>query len=320
MSALVAPGAAQGARPLNLPPRVQPDQSAHARTPARADGQPEAQAPRQVRSGPAPVRRQAPTRRLEPGDLICPDCGEGNPETRRFCSRCGASLVDAVVMRAKWWRKLIPRRGPRVREAGARPSQRRVRRSLLSRLMSPVMKTVRNVIALIMLVSGIVFGIVPTIRSEVNDKFGSVQRSVRNWVSPNFSPVHATQVRANAHEPKHGSGLAVDGFKNTYWSAPTSARPALVLTFDHEVNLARLIIHSGNAENFEATGRPQKLHLVFSTGQSTDLNLKDTPDPQTLDVSHGKGVASVEIHAVSFYRSITGRDVAVAELEFFRKE
>jgi len=48
-----------------------------------------------------------PSRKLRPGDKICGDCGEGNNANRRFCSRCGASLDEAAVVRTKWWRKLL---------------------------------------------------------------------------------------------------------------------------------------------------------------------------------------------------------------------
>jgi ribosomal protein L40E len=47
-------------------------------------------------SAAAPARRTEPDtvvwRRPRPGDAVCPHCGEGNPESNRFCQRCGGTL------------------------------------------------------------------------------------------------------------------------------------------------------------------------------------------------------------------------------------
>lgn len=52
--------------------------------PVERKPQPEAMIPQQARLRPvAPVVTAPPTRRLQPDDLICGDCGEGNPPTPR---------------------------------------------------------------------------------------------------------------------------------------------------------------------------------------------------------------------------------------------
>jgi hypothetical protein len=65
--------------------------------------------------------RQASSRRIVPGDLICGECGESNAPARNFCSRCGTSLRDAVVAGTPWWRRIVPTRKRKAMEAGNRP-------------------------------------------------------------------------------------------------------------------------------------------------------------------------------------------------------
>ena len=68
-----------------------------------------------------------PKREIRPGDLICGQCQEGNDPDRRFCRRCGASLIAAEEAVAPppvpWWKRLFVRR-PKVVAAGERPMRR----------------------------------------------------------------------------------------------------------------------------------------------------------------------------------------------------
>src|SRR6185503_18170276 len=92
-------------------------------TPVTAGQQPTAVTPMKPTAPaqrPKPVK-QPPTRKILPGDLICGECGEGNPPARNFCSRCGSSLKAAAVAKRHWWQKLIPHRKRKAMEAGARP-------------------------------------------------------------------------------------------------------------------------------------------------------------------------------------------------------
>jgi hypothetical protein len=55
-------------------------------------------APSAQASTPAPAAKpqELPQpRRLQPGDLVCPECGEGNDPNRKFCARCGTELTNA---------------------------------------------------------------------------------------------------------------------------------------------------------------------------------------------------------------------------------
>jgi ribosomal protein L40E len=71
-------------------------------------------------SGPAQPRPS--TRRTNPGDLICAQCGEGNDPTRRYCRHCGAVLAATpAAVRLSWWRRLLGRRARRQAGTTADP-------------------------------------------------------------------------------------------------------------------------------------------------------------------------------------------------------
>lgn len=264
--------------------------------------------PPAVRAQPAP-----PTRQRGPDDLLCGGCGEGNPPTRRFCGWCGASLHRAVVVPRPWWRRLLGWRD-RPRAAGSRPR----RRSVGSSAARGVRVLVRRGLAAAVLLAGLLYAVAPPVREWVNREALGATQWVQSLISSQFVPVHPTSTSARAQLPDHPARLATDGFTNTFWVAPDgAAQPTLVLGFDRPVGLVRAIVRVGGGQDFQAFGRPERLHLVFSTGRSTDLTLQDTPDEQKVDLDGGTGVTSVEIHVVSVYRSVRNPGMALTEIELF---
>lgn len=279
------------------------------------NAQPAAMRPQQAQRPPPAVRAQPapPTRQRGPDDLICGDCGEGNPPTRRFCSRCGASLHEAVVVPRPWWRRLSGWRDRR-RAAGSRPR----RRSVGSSAARGVRVLVRRGLAAAVLLAGLLYAVAPPVRGWVNREALGATQWVQSLISSQFVPVHPTSTSATAQLRDHPARLATDGVTNTFWVAPDgAAQPTLVLGFDRPVGLARAIVRVGGGQDFQAFGRPERLHLVFSTGRSTDLTLQDTPEEQEVDLHGGAGVTSVEIHVVSVYRSVRNRGMALTEIELF---
>jgi hypothetical protein len=287
-------------------------------TPTR---EPEEVLPQAARKRTTVVEKTKPTRRLEPGDLICGDCGEGNAPTRKFCSRCGNTLDSAVVIRPPWWKRLIPKRKPKVLDAGARPGQKGVKsrqRPSLKRLIKPV----RRVASIILLVLTILYGLSATFRERVNSRWSNAKNRVESKINPDYLPVRPSSAQANNFRPEHPGTLAVDGFTNTFWVAPAGGRvePTLVLVFSEAIDLDRAIVRNGSALNFQGSNRAKDLHLVYSTGQSFDVTLKDTPDQQELDIDNGQKIKSVEIHVMSVYQSLQGTDLAISEMEFFTQK
>ncbi len=281
--------------------------------------QPDAQLPQEVRQGPPVTRKRPPTRKLKPGDLICGDCGEGNVETRKFCSRCGFSLAEAVTVKRPWWKRWLPARGAKVRKVGDRPKNRRGR-SKGREALATAFRAVRRVVSLLLVVAGVVYGLYAPFRVWVNERVVAAKQGVERLVLPQYDPVSPVEVRATSELPEHPGAMAADGFSNTYWSAPLAGpEPTLVLRFDRAVTLSRAIVRGGANDDFQGLHRPQRLHLVFSTGKTADVDLKDNPDPQEVEIANGEGASSVEVHVVSVFRSVKGSDVALTELELFER-
>jgi hypothetical protein len=267
-----------------------------------------------------------PSRKLRPGDKICGDCGEGNNANRRFCSRCGASLDEAAIVRTKWWRKLLPHRRERVLEAGMRPGRRGVRggrRGGVGQVIGTTIRTLMKVVGVAVLIGGIVYASYTPFRTWTNTQVNTVEEKVLGKVHPQLAQIHAFATTASAAVAGHPGTNADDGFTNTYWEAvdnvPTQ-QPLLTLTFDHPVAIQRLIVRLGSSDNFQSVDRPETLHLVYNTGQVEDITTKDTPDAQTLTVNHGAGVTHMTIQVTGLYRSAGATQMAITEIEFYGKD
>jgi hypothetical protein len=267
-----------------------------------------------------------PSRKLRPGDKICGDCGEGNNANRRFCSRCGASLDEAAVVRTKWWRKLLPRRRNRVFEAGTRPGRRGARggrRGGVGQVIGTIIRTLMKVVGVAVLIGGIVYASYAPFRTWTNTQVNTVEEKVLGKVHPQLAQIHAFATTASAAVAGHPGTAADDGFTNTYWEAADNVatqQPLLTLTFDHPVTIQRLIVHVGSSDNFQSVDRPETLHLVYGNGEVEDITTKDSPDGQTLTVNHGVGVTHLTIQVTSLYRSAGATQMALTEIEFYGKD
>lgn len=309
--------------------------------PAEAAVKPPERAPQGTRTLAPAVTKTKSTRRLRPGDLICGQCGQGNPPVRKFCSRCGHSLLEAEQARAPWWRRLIRPLRHRARvvevddgqgEDGSavpgRPSPAHaagVRKALTSRdprqAARKAYRRVRLALAFVLVAAIILFGAFTPFRSLVLDKFDSLKSKITGAVDIHYVPVHAVTVTANLQERGFPGANAVDSYLNTYWLAPYSSSdpPTLTLTFAQPVTLERMIIYSGVSSDYLAFGRPSLLVLVFSNDKSATLTPQDTPKLQTLDLSNAVQVKSVKIEIEGTYPG-TGRrsNVAISDIELFK--
>ncbi|MEV7095331.1 zinc ribbon domain-containing protein [Amycolatopsis sp. NPDC051045] len=265
-----------------------------------------------------PVQQTVEEQVLNPGDLICGRCGKGNASTRNFCSRCGASLAESEVVKTSWWRRLLGRK-PKEHKAGARPGQDGVRRRTgrAGAARRTAGKMIRRVIAVALVLSALVYALYQPFRGAINTAATGLWSQVTGIFEAKLNPVHPVEVTATAQTTGHAAPLVTDNAKNTFWAAPTDAEPALVFTFDHPADLRKAIVHSGDAANFQAEHRPQKLHLVFSTGKTYDVVLADTPDAQEVPIENSAGATSVELHVVGLHRSLNGTDLAISEIELF---
>jgi hypothetical protein len=310
------PAAESAAAALATP--IVPGTQAVPETPAVGE-----QAPQAARHRPPPVRRTAPSRRLQPGDLVCGACGEGNPPVRKFCSRCGESLIEAEVVKRPWWKKLLRTRGPKVvQTANGKDSKGKnltVQRFDLRHSVRKGLRRARFVVGMLVIIGGIGYAAIPSLRSAVDSRFDTTKGKVLTLVHPTYVPVHALKVTADMAVAGHPGRLAVDEFTNTYWLAPWNGtkQPTLTLTFAHKVTLKEMIFYSGVDANYLAFGRPAVLHLVFSNGASDTLTPADTDKPQTLPIKGATSITSVEFQILSIYQGNSGSNVAVTEIELF---
>ncbi|MGH3939602.1 MAG: NADase-type glycan-binding domain-containing protein [Pseudonocardiaceae bacterium] len=295
--------------PLQPQPKPQPKPQPVAMTPQ----------PSAPRRPTATVTPSPPTRVLQPDDLICGDCGEGNPPTRRFCSRCGGSLHTATVVPTPWWRQFLKRFDRTSRPVGSRPSR------FKARTLRGVSTTIRRVLLVGVLLLGLLAIAVPSVRSLVIGGAVGIKNRVEALFVQQYDPVRPTSSSATDEVPDHEAGLAVDGFTNTFWSAAdAAAEPTLVLGFDRPTQLVRAIVWVGGGEDPLALGRPKQLHLVYSADGATigtsDVMLLDTPGKQQeVKFEGGDGATSVEIHVVDVHRSTKSSGVALSEIELFER-
>ena len=276
---------------------------------------------------PPPVIKEktAPTRKIEPGDLICGQCGEVNDAGRNFCRRCGNTLAEAQVAKVPWFKKLFARKKKPV-EAGERPGRGRgqMGRGAAQAKLFSLSSKLGRVLALLAIVGIGLSLAVPSFRSVVFGQAGGLFQKVRQAVAPKYEPVRPTSAEATSSLPDRPPAAAIDGIKNSYWAegAPGDGTgQTLILVFDPPADIARIGITPGASakpEEFVAQPRPKELHLVFSDGSTKDIQLEDKAEFQNFDVD-AKQATRVEIHIVSVFGSLQGDACAIAEVEFFTK-
>ncbi|MBV9445475.1 MAG: hypothetical protein JO345_06215 [Streptosporangiaceae bacterium] len=310
--------------------------------PPDAEAKPPERTPQATRQLAVAVTKAKPTRRLRPGDLICGQCGEGNPPVRKFCSRCGSSLLQAEQVRTPWWRRIV-RRGPRLiemptedaaagtgtdtgsRRSGAHDSQ--LRKALTGRdpryALRKIYRRARLILAAVIAIGVILYGSYGPFRYLIDSRVDSAKNKVTGAIDIHYVPVHAVAVSANLQDKRNPGYDAVDGYLNTYWLASysTADYPTLTLTFGAPVTLGRMIIYSGASGDYLAHGRPSLLVLVFSNDKSDTLIPQDTPKEQVLDIRYAAQVTSVKIQLEGTYPG-TDRpaDVAISDIELFKLE
>jgi hypothetical protein len=331
-AALVAP--VPSASPPTLPPR--PDGAPAAATPpgaTTAPGSPGAVAPQtpQAPQRKVVVQKTKPTRALQPGDLVCGECGEGNPPSRKFCSRCGNSLLNAVVAKVPWWKRIF-RRKPKTLEAGERPwkggksGKQKKKRSGFAKVLVPL----RRIIAALALVGSLAYGMYSPFRNWVNGKYNTAKDKVNTIIHPQFDEVHAAPGTTSnvvegvpGFDPAHPADKAIDTFKNTEWVAPAPSdalKPELDITLATTADLDKAIIRGGSFDNFSGFHRAKTLTFIYDNGQSYVVQLKDKSEPQTVTLKHGAKVLHLRIVVTDIYPSFNGTQLAITEIELWSKK
>jgi hypothetical protein len=291
---------------------------------------------------------QTPTRELQPGDLICGNCGAGNEPSRKFCRRCGASLAEASVAVIPWWRRLLQWRPGQPKaakpapqehvepeaegeaEAGKRRKAIKIRRN---RNLGKVAKRVLMIAAGVFVVLALV---VPGIRHAFGSTFTRSKNAINRSISKQVEEVRPVSAVAPS-DPTHPSSLLIDGNASSYWASPSAPNSGVSTVIDVEfgkegpTNLDYLIFTVGAQapDNFGALARPKELLLHFSDSTTwaacsascsvQKLELQDTSKSQKFKV-FGKNVQDLTLQISQIYpgSSQTQMSVAIAEIEFRR--
>ncbi|MEO9326032.1 zinc ribbon domain-containing protein [Nocardioides sp. C4-1] len=297
----------------SVPPPSVPPAAALVAPQQPAPQQPVARQPGAAQVAPPPRHQAVPPEPVNPGDLVCGQCGAGNKPTRRFCRRCGHDLVDAVVARTPWWRRILPRRTTRVDEAGTHPAARRPggRRRVPARLLT------------LLVVVGLLAGGGLLLRGQV----GGLVDLVRDRVQGVERVVPATATASSAQEG-HGPNLVKDGTPNKYW-APAKAGDGrgehVDVAFDAPVRLVYVLVTPGvttsDEEAFQQQGRPAELRVVVThddgSREVTDVELEDKRGDVRVTIRQSE-VTAVRFEIVSTHAgNAPGSRPAIGELEFF---
>jgi hypothetical protein len=302
--------------------------------------EPAERTPQATRGLAAAVTKTKPTRRLRPGDLICGQCGEGNPPVRKFCSRCGNSLVAAEHVKPSWWHRLTHwfRRGPRVVDlsaedhgtaddsrAGSVTREAKLRKAMTGRdprqALRKIYRRGRIAAFVFLAIAVILYGKWGAFRYLIDSKVNSARSRVTGTIDIHYIPVHAVAVSANLQEQGDPGYNAVDDYLNTYWLARYSPAdyPTLTLTFGQPVTLERMILYSGVSSDYLAHGRPSLIVLVFSNDKSATLTPQDTPKEQTLNIANAIQVTSMKLEIEGTYPgTVSPADVAISDIELFK--
>jgi hypothetical protein len=331
-------------QPAARPPVATAAITAAAAAPAQ---QPTARAPQAVPADAQPASRQPtaavqprpkPTTTVEqrvaqPGDRICGSCGEPNDPTRKFCRRCGASLVEARIVADKplpWWKRIF-RSGPKKPKqyaAGERIAPMAAGSAAspgegASGLFRKGLKLKNLVgVGLGLIVAVGVFGYIgiPSFQGYVNQAISGgipgIVDNIRKVVDPSLVIERPTSITASSEVKNHPASLLFDAATNTDWQG-TDKAPTITATFKQKVDLGAVILHIGSSKGFVDTRRPAELTFTFPDGSSKKVTLKDVPDPQTFDLS-ASNVDSVVI-TVTGTNGPESAPVSISEIEFFKK-
>jgi hypothetical protein len=317
------------------PPVRRPDAAAGAAGAAAAAGaarpptdQPAARLPTdQVAPRPKPVAT-ADRRVPQPGDRICANCGEANDASRKFCRRCGTSLVTAQVVAEKplpWYRRLFRRKPkqPQPMQAGDRVKSMQAGASAGWRGLMRGRTLLAGILAVLIGLGLIGYVGVPGVSKYVSEFTSGGVPGIVNRIGAFFNPPQVLirpvkdRLQASNELPDHPIGNLFDSRSNTDWQA-SGQTPSATVTFPETVDLLSTYVYSGTAgDDFTNLRRPKTLQFTFPDGSSQSVTLQDIHDKQFFELKKD-GIDKVIVTVTS----TTGPEdapMAISEIEFFRK-
>ena len=317
-----------GQQPAARRPDAVVGAAAAAATRQATDAQPAARLPTdQVAPRPKPVAT-ADRRIAQPGDRICANCGEANDATRKFCRRCGNSLVTAQVVTAQplpWYRRIFQRqpKQPKPMQAGDRVGSMTAGAKTGWRGLMKVRTFVVGILAIVIGLGIIGYVGVPGFSKYVSEFTSGGLPGIVNRVGNFFNPPQVLvrpvkdRLRASSEVADHPVTNLFDSRSNTDWRAEGD-RPSAIVTFPEKVDLLSMYVYSGIAgDEFVNLRRPATLEFTFPDGSTQTVALQDIHDKQFFELKEN-GVDTVTI-TVPTTTGPGNAPVAISEIEFFRK-
>jgi len=235
----------------------------------------------------------------------CPNCGQDNPATRRFCGRCGYPLVAATAAATPSRPAGTPQRG--WWDPEARAARREYRRSL-----PPLYRWRRVLVSL-----GVVVGVVLVLTLTGNNPVGYVQerwRELTGDVQPVDNVTAAARPKgsvAPTYDIKNLPGSREEAWATAWpegatasgecWESPAAG--AIVLRWDEPTRVRGLDVWAGlDADNSDRARQflPKRLGVTFGD-LCVPLDLKSTPDRQRLPFDTKTEVTSLVITVADVY-------------------
>jgi hypothetical protein len=309
---------------------VQP-RSAAKQAPMGGD-QPEEVVPQRVQKRIAPVTKTKPSRRLKPGDLICGNCGEGNPATRKFCSRCGDELTTAEVVKVHWWSRLF-RRKPKVMEAGARPGQKgKGARTPAGERIKRIWGLVYKAIGAFVVVTLLLSLFLPSVREPIDDLLGHPVTKVKDWWAGARDPYErvvpvdwgTNRIPLDGHTAQK----AFDNNTQSYWATIWKPNERFVATrltvkFQDPVKDMIVFVYPGApGDDFTKYHSPSQIRFDYGDGRPNDtmtLAREEGASP-AFKLTHADGVTSIDIWIEDVHDQKKATSVAISEFEFKEKD
>lgn len=264
----------------------------------------------------------------QPGDRICGNCSEANDATRKFCRRCGNSLVAAQIVADKklpWYRRIFVRKPkqPKPMAAGARVSSMQAGAKSGWRGLMKARTFVVGILAVFIGLGVIGYVGIPGASKYVSEFTSGGLPGIANKIGNFFNPPQVLvrpvkdELTASSEVADHPIQLLFDSRSNTDWRAD-GTRPSATVTFAEKVDLLSTYVYSGTAgDDFVNLRRPATLQFTFPDGTSQTVTLQDIHDKQYFELK-ASGVDEVTITVLT---SAGPEDapVAISEIEFFKK-
>jgi hypothetical protein len=300
--------------------------------PARPPGTPQTGQPgaRKPTLDPERPRPTTPARPIEarvaqPGDRICANCSEPNDPTRKFCRRCGTSLVAAPVqaaIRLPWYRRIFSRqpKPEKTYAAGERTGgmqQKGSKGAKKGRKLPQVGTLIKGGLGLL-IAFGIIGAVVfPSIPQMILGGGTGFIDEIRKMIAPTYAVVNPISATASSEVDGFPASLVIDRATNTEWRS-TEANPTVTIGFQTPIDLGAVFVHSGSQDHFLETRRPSQLEFVFPDGSTKTIDLVDDHKAQQFFID-ANDIKSLQVRVVSTAGEAEA-PLALSEIEFRSKK